>query len=64
MIAAVAGALEVTLVDLTAAVADDLRARMAERAPWASAPATPSRHGHAVSPWPLHRRSSTRSARP
>ena len=32
MIAAVAGALEVTLVDLTAAVADDLRARTAERA--------------------------------
>lgn len=32
MIAAVAGALEVTLVDLTAAVADDLRSRTAERA--------------------------------
>ncbi|MFH8252054.1 helix-turn-helix domain-containing protein [Microbacterium sp. B2969] len=32
MIAAVAGALEVTLVELTAAVADDLRVRAAERA--------------------------------
>src|SRR5690349_2568426 len=31
MIAAVAGALEVTLVDLTAAVADELRSRSAER---------------------------------
>ncbi|MEU1972113.1 helix-turn-helix transcriptional regulator [Microbacterium sp. NPDC019599] len=31
MIAAVAGALEVTLVELTAAVADDLRSRTAER---------------------------------
>jgi len=31
MIAAVAGALEVTLVELTAAVADDLRSRAAER---------------------------------
>lgn len=31
MIAAVAGALEVTLVELTAAVVDDLRARAAER---------------------------------
>lgn len=32
MIAAVAGALDVTLVDLTLGVADDLRARTAERA--------------------------------
>src|SRR5918995_2695908 len=32
MIAAVAGALEVTLVELTAAVVDDLRAHAAERA--------------------------------
>ena len=32
MIAAVAGALDVTLVDLTAAVAEDLRSRSAERA--------------------------------
>jgi len=32
MIAAVAGALEVTLVELTAAVADDLRTRANERA--------------------------------
>lgn len=32
MIAAVAGALEVTLVELTAAVADDLRTRATERA--------------------------------
>ncbi|MDY0910436.1 helix-turn-helix transcriptional regulator [Microbacterium sp. CFBP9034] len=32
MIAAVAGALEVTLVELTAAVADELRGRTAERA--------------------------------
>ncbi|WP_345801611.1 helix-turn-helix transcriptional regulator [Microbacterium sp. AZCO] len=32
MIAAVAGALEVTLVELTASVADDLRLRTAERA--------------------------------
>lgn len=32
MIAAVAGALEVTLVELTAAVVDDLRARTPERA--------------------------------
>ena len=31
MIAAVAGALEITLVDLTAAVVDELRARTAER---------------------------------
>ncbi|MET0782007.1 MAG: helix-turn-helix transcriptional regulator [Microbacterium sp.] len=31
MIAAVAGALEVTLVDLTAAVVDELRARTADR---------------------------------
>jgi transcriptional regulator with XRE-family HTH domain len=33
MIAAVAGALEVTLVELTAAVVDDLRSRAAERSP-------------------------------
>ena len=32
MIAAVAGALEVTLVELTATVADDLRSRAADRA--------------------------------
>src|SRR3954447_15178402 len=32
MIAAVAGALEVTLVDLTAAVVDELRSRTADRA--------------------------------
>ena len=32
MIAAVAGALEVTLIDLTAAVVDELRERTAERA--------------------------------
>jgi transcriptional regulator with XRE-family HTH domain len=32
MIAAVAGALEVTIVELTAGIADDLRARTAERA--------------------------------
>ena len=32
MIAAVAGALEVTLIELTAAVVDDLRAQTAERA--------------------------------
>ncbi|TDN87499.1 helix-turn-helix transcriptional regulator [Microbacterium sp. BK668] len=32
MIAAVAGALDVTLIELTAAVADDLRSRAAERA--------------------------------
>jgi transcriptional regulator with XRE-family HTH domain len=37
MIAAVAGALEVTLVELTAAVVDDLRARTADRSAVGSA---------------------------
>ena len=49
MIAAVAGALEVTLIDLTAAVLDELRSRSSDRAAEHTAVARPCRSGSVAS---------------
>ena len=63
MIAAVAGALEVTLIDLTAAVVDELRARTADR-PAVGRPGRPRRCGRVSRPVVAPASASPRIRRP